>query len=114
MTKKAVIKPRATTFRIEPDVQERLSMLAKSLKRPLNQLVNDAVKMYVERRSKELEGDLEATLSKLRAYRDSDPDFERAIAAFAEAEVTLEDPLEGQRMEELGPAQTKVYELLNG
>lgn len=53
-------------------------------------------------------------LSKLRAYRESDPDFERAIAAFAEAEVNLEDPLEGQRIEERGPVQPKVYDLLNG
>lgn len=114
MTKKAVIKPRATTFRIEPDVQERLSMLAKSLKRPLNQLVNEAVRTFVERRSKELEGDLEANLAKLRAYRQCDPNFEQAIAAFIEAESTLDDPLEGRRTEALGPAQAKVYELLNG
>lgn len=114
MTKKTAVKPRATTFRIEPDVQERLSMLAKSLKRPLNQLVNEAVRTFVERRSKELEEDLEANLARLRSYRESDPNFEQAIVAFAEAEAALDDPLEGQRMKELGPAQKKVHELLNG
>ncbi|CAN5261413.1 hypothetical protein BH24PSE2_BH24PSE2_19080 [soil metagenome] len=114
MRKKAVIKPRATTIRLAPDVQERLSVLAKLLRRPLNQLINEAVQAFVERRSRELEGDLEDSLAKVRACRESDPDFEQAIAAFVDAEATLDDPLDERHAKELGPAQTKVSELLNG
>ena len=32
----------------------------------------------------------------LRAHRESDPDDEKAIAAFAKAELTHPDPLEGK------------------
>ena len=44
--------------------------------------------------------DLEATVKKLRAYRKSDPSFERAIADYVDAEALLkrdQDPAEGQR-----------------
>jgi hypothetical protein len=59
--------------------------------------------------------DLEVTLEALRAYRKSDPGFERAIEDYVDAEASLqEDPAEGQRAEDLGPAQRRVLELLNG
>ncbi len=35
----------------------------------------------------------------LRRYNQSDPNFERAIAALAEAEVNEEDPLEGKAID---------------
>jgi hypothetical protein len=41
--------------------------------------------------------DFEATLKGLRAYRKSDPDFERAIADYIDTEASLqEDPAEGK------------------
>jgi hypothetical protein len=44
------------------------------------------------------EVDLEASLQDLRAFRRRDPDFERAIADYIDAEASLkEDPAEGQR-----------------
>ncbi len=56
-------------------------------------------------RSHELEADLEASLEDLRAYRKSDPCFERAIADYFDAEASLkEDPAEG-RAAGLGPAR---------
>lgn len=36
------------------------------------------------------------TAPRLRGYRKGDPDFERAITAFAEAEASGQDPLEGE------------------
>jgi hypothetical protein len=45
------------------------------------------------------ERSLEANLAGLRAYRKRDPGFQRAIAAFVAAEVSLEDPLEGEPVE---------------
>jgi hypothetical protein len=91
------MRVKASTFRIEPIVQVGLENLSRILKRPMNQLVNEAVKDYVRRRSREVERDLESTLENLRAYRKQDPDFERAIAAFARAEAQSgkEDPAEG-------------------
>ncbi len=51
-------------------------MLGKTLNRPMNQLVNEALRAYAGRRSAEIERDLEATLTRLRAYREQDPDRE--------------------------------------
>jgi len=65
-----------------------------------------------DQKSHHLEADLEATLESLRAYRKSDPNFERAIADYVDAEASLgEDPAEGQAVD-LGPAQTRMIELL--
>ena len=106
---------KATTYRIDPVVQVGLSVLSKVLGRPQNQLVNEAVRDFVARRSQEVEADLEATIEKLRAYRKSDPHFERAIADYVDAEVSLkEDPAEGHRAMNLGPTQTRILDLLNG
>jgi hypothetical protein len=119
---------KASTFRIEPVVQVGLENLSRILKRPMNQLVNEAVKDYVRRRSREVERDLESTLENLRAYRKQDPDFERAIAAFARAEAQFgkEDPAEGTVVvgklvngrlveeEESDSVQTRIRQLLDG
>ena len=76
---------------------EGLAVLVVTLKRPMNQLVNEAVQDFVDRRSREVEHDLEATLTKLRAYRQRDPHFVQAIAAIADAEARVgkNDPAEG-------------------
>ena len=106
---------KATTYRIDPLVQAGLSELSKVLGRPQNQLVNEAVRDFVARRVRQVEADLEATLERLRAYRKSDPNFDRAIADYADAEASLkEDPAEGRSATDLGPAQTRILELLNG
>jgi len=50
---------------------------------------------------REVEADLEATPERLRAYRERDPNFERAIADYVDAEASLkEDPAEGHRAAE--------------
>jgi predicted transcriptional regulator len=105
---------KATTYRIDPTVQVGLSTLSRVLGRPQNQLVNEAVRDFVAKRSREVEMELEATLEALRAYRKGDPNFERAIADYVDAEASLqEDPAEGQSGEDMGPAQARVLELLN-
>jgi predicted transcriptional regulator len=119
--------PKATTFRIDPPVQAALEMLSKTLKRPMNQLVNEAVRAYVARRSAEVARDLEATLARLRAYREQDPDFEDAIEQVANAEAQLgqDDPTEGEIVigtlidgrlieETPGPVQAEIDRLLHG
>ena len=105
---------KATTYRIDPVVQTGLALLSKVLGRPQNQLVNEAVRDFVARRSQEVEADLEATLESLRAYRRSDPNFDRALADWVDAEASLkEDPAEGRRAVDIGPAQARMLELLD-
>ena len=119
-----------TTVRIDPLAQAALENLSLVLKRPMNQLVNEAVKDYVDRRSAEVEHDLEATLTTLRAYRKRDPHFKAAIAAFVDAEARFgkDDPAEGRvvigklvngqlvedrTIEGTSPLQAEIRRLLN-
>ena len=105
----------ATTFRLDPVVKEGLSMLSTLLGRSLNNLVDEAIRDFVARRTMEVENDLEASLEDLRAYRKSDPDFEQAIAGFVDAEMTVKnDPAEGRVIKQTGPAETEMLKILNG
>ena len=104
----------ATTFRIDPVVKAGLAKLGKLTNASLNQLANEAIKEFVVRRTLEVEDELESTLEDLRAYRKGDPDFEHAIAAFAEAETTAKhDPAEGRVVTEAGRNESVVLDLLN-
>jgi hypothetical protein len=58
----------------------------------------------------EAQGDLELTLEDLRAYRKRDPDFERAIAEFIEAEATEDDPAEGRVVTQAAPPKQRRSE----
>jgi len=120
------MQPKATTFRLEPDLQKGLEHLSKVLRRPMNQLVNEALKDYVSRRGLAVEQDLEATLAALRAYRRRDPTFKDAIEAAAKAEarygksdpvegeVVIGDIVDGQLVEDAGPVQSEIRQLLHG
>jgi len=91
----------AFTLRIGAEEREALKNLSKIEGRPINQLLNEAIKSYLSQRGQR-ERLLEANLASLRAYRSKDPGFRRAIAAFAEAEATAKDPLEGEVIEDVG------------
>jgi hypothetical protein len=103
------------TLRIEREERVALEDLSKVLGRPINQLLNDAIKSYLQQRSPR-ERSLQANLERLRAYRKHDPKFQHAIAQFVEAEVNGVDPLEGKPFEEQvnieGPVQSRIRELL--
>lgn len=107
---------KATTFRLDPNVQEGLELIAQILKVPLNRLVNEAVRALVDKRTAEVARSMEETLKVLRARKVKDPDFERAIEEFADSEATYakEDPAEGEVKQKRGPVQTRVHDLLNG
>ncbi len=109
------------TLRIDAAEHSALKKLSKIEKRPINQLLNDAIKAYLNTKGPR-ERDLEVTLASLRAYRRRDPGFKRAIAAFAEAEGSVNDPVEGEPVEgqfvegELkpsGPVQSEIRALLD-
>ena len=108
------------TLRIDAEVRTALEHLSELEGRPINQLLNEAIKIYLGRQSPK-EASLEASLSALQKYRKRDPGFERAIDAFVDAEARHEDPLEGKPVEgqfvagqfqPAGPVQSKIREIL--
>jgi predicted transcriptional regulator len=105
----------AFTLRIDTEERNALETLSKVEGRPVNQLLNEAIRGYL-RRQRPKEQSLEKSLARLRAYREKDPEFKQAISEFVEAEVRLEDPLEGEWTERQsatqGPVQSKIRELL--
>jgi predicted transcriptional regulator len=105
---------KATTFRLDPELQENLSLLSEVLKKPINRLVNEAVKGYLEKRSAEVESDLQRVLDRVKASRRNDPKFEYAIDAAVEAEALFaaEDPAEGHAHPKAGPSQVAVHKLI--
>lgn len=103
-----------TTIRIEAGIKDGLVRLSKLLHQPQNQLVNEALGEFVHRRTLEVENELVSTLKDLRAYRESDPNFERAIKAFVEAEASTEyDPAEGRIVSETCTTGTVMRKLLS-
>ena len=114
---------KATTFRIDPEVQENLVTLAQLEGRPISYLVNEALRDFVTRRNVKHEEKLAASLEKLRRFRRSRPDSDSALymaekEAFvdAEARFTADDPAEGKVVvtaEKLGPVRTRIHELLH-
>ena len=117
---------KATTVRLEPSLQDGLETLSKVLKRPMNQLINEALHDYVSRRSRDVEHDLNKTVAALRAYRRRDPRFKAAIATAAKAEakhgnkdpldgdVVIGDLVDGRLVEEPGPVEAEIHQLLHG
>ena len=110
----------AFTLRIDSEERAALENLSRIERRPVNQLLNEAVRSFLLRRRPK-ERSLEASLERLRAYREHDPQLQRARKAFVEAEASLEDLVEGEPMEgnlvngkvePIGPAQTKIREIL--
>ena len=110
----------AFTLRIDAEERDALESLSRIERRPVNQLLNEAVRSFLLRRRPK-ERSLEASVERLRAYRERDPQFHQARKAFVEAEASVEDPLEGQpvegnlvngRIEPIGPAQSKIREML--
>jgi hypothetical protein len=101
------------TLNIGPEERAALEDLSKMEGRPVNELLNEAVKHYLGWRRGEMRNS-EATLSALRAYRKQDPGFRKAIDEFVEAEAGFEDPLEdGLMQEQLGPVQRKIRDILD-
>jgi hypothetical protein len=76
----------------------------------LNRLANEAVGEYLDAHAATIEAELEATLRRVKAYRQADPDFESAISKFAEAEAesAADDPVEGQT------TRVRIHPFANG
>ncbi|MCH8238175.1 MAG: hypothetical protein IIC06_08380 [Proteobacteria bacterium] len=106
-----------TTVRIDAGIKDGLEKLSKLLHKPQNMLVNEALGEFVLKRTLEVENELVSTLKDLRAYRESDPNFEHAIKAFVEAEASAEhDPAEGRifsETEETDTTETVMHKVLS-
>lgn len=101
-------RPKATTYRLDPAVQESLLKLQRFLNVPQNRLVNEAVKVFVEQRTTQVVAAVEDLLTSVRQHRNADPNFDAAIANLvnAEANFAAEDTLEGSVViENFEPAQ---------
>lgn len=107
---------RATTYRLNPHLQQGLALLGKVRQVSANQMVNEAVGEYLDARTAAVTADLEETLRRVKAYRETDPNFESAIAKFAESEARhgAKDPVEGTEDREARPAQRMVRQLIRG
>lgn len=103
---------KALTLRLTPKLYDALSTLSNVAHRSMNDLVSEAVRRFVVAESSVQARDLEKTLERLRAYNESDPDFEKAIAEFVQAEATHDDPLEGRIVDTKGPVRRKVEAML--
>ena len=110
----------AFTLRIGSQERNALKHLSKIERRPINQLLNEAIKNYLREKG-ERERGLEASLAELKAYRKKDTGFRQAIAKVVDAEATVKDPLEGEPFEgpegggsqkSPGPVQDKLREVL--
>ncbi|MEA3109334.1 MAG: uncharacterized protein QOI88_3939 [Gammaproteobacteria bacterium] len=89
---------KASIFRLDPDAQAALVNLGRLLGRPMNKLVNEAVRDYLLKTSPK-ERELEGTLASLRAYRERDLRVREAPAPY------LSSPVESETM---GPAREFV------
>ncbi len=115
------IMPRvAFTLRMEAEERAALENLSRIERRPVNQLLNEAVKSLLLRRGPR-ERSLETSLERLRAYRKRDPELSEARKAFIDSEASLADPLEGEpiegklidgRVAPIGPTHSRIRELL--
>ena len=101
------------TLRLDEDLYDALSALSGAVRRSRNALICEAVTRYVATESETVAQDLESTLAKLKSYRTTDPGFDRAIEAFAEAEGAVEDPLEGEPHLEDAPIRSRLRSLLS-
>lgn len=101
------------TLRLNPELYEALSSLSSVAHRSMNDLASEAVSNFVVAESRVVARDLEQTLSRLRKYTGRDPDFERAIEAFAEAEIRHDDPAEGTPVTAGSEVRKEVQALLD-
>lgn len=107
---------KAMTLRLDAELQQSLDQFSSLIGKPKNRLVNEAVRMFLERRISETERDLQATLDALKTCRTRDPDYEKAITDFAEAEITHHDtdPFECRKTPAKGSVSEEIRGLLHG
>jgi uncharacterized protein len=80
---------KATLFRLDPDAHSALVQLGKLLGRPMNKLINEAVRAYLLNTS-QAESEVRETLASLSAYRERNLQVAEPTVAYA-AEIAKAD-----------------------
>jgi uncharacterized protein len=83
--------PKATVFRLDPDTHSALAQLSKLLGRPMNKLINEAVRDYLLNTS-QAEREVRETLAGLRAYRERNLQVAEPAVAYASEIAKAADP----------------------
>lgn len=106
------------TTRFQSELYEELQALTKLRRTSINQFVVTAVQNHLRATRHDLLRQYTKTVERLKGYAENDPDFEQAIAVFADAEAAVEDPLEGKvvdpRQSALSPAEQSLEDILDG
>lgn len=97
-SKDAKEQPAKFTLRFKnPETHELLRLVAQSLGMSMNDVAEDFLARELRIAALGLEEQLATVLERLQTYRAAD--LKRDIAAFAEAEVSQEDPLRARHVE---------------
>jgi len=92
-----------------------LEQASQWLKRPMNDVVYDAIVQYVATHTPQSLADrLKGSQQDLERYHQQDPNMDQAIEAFIQAELAGPDPLEGVAFNEEPPIQKEIRTLLHG
>ncbi len=102
-------------LKLDEELYSKLTSLESVMHSSMNQIITDAVSMYVKQKSGTVEQGLETTVQRIRQCVAKDPKFEHAISAFADAETRHEDPVEGTPVTfEISDVQTEIREIIDG
>jgi uncharacterized protein len=82
---------KATVFRLDPGAHSALAQLSKLLGRPMNKLINEAVRDYLLNTS-QAEREVRETLAGLRAYRERNLQVAEPAVAYASEIAKAADP----------------------
>ena len=109
------MKHKSFTLKLDEELYSALTSLESVVHRSVDQIITDALSMYVNQKSGATEKDLENTLRRVQQYAAKDPKFEHAITAFVDAEIQYEDPVEGTPVTSVkSAAQAEIREIIDG
>lgn len=91
---------KAITVRYDDRDDEALALISELTKVSKNRLIIKAIKLLIREESRRLVSDMTSLSEKLKAYSAIDPNSEKAIATFAESEMSVDDPIEGKPITE--------------
>lgn len=104
----------STTVRMDRSMRDMLDVLANTQGVAINALIVHAISAFINRETKTIERDLSATLEQVRAYRVRYRDHRAAIDALVEAEASLPDPAEADRVFKIkGSAEAALLSILD-
>lgn len=84
------------TLRVDQSLKDHLAKLGELRHMTMNKLITQALLQFVSKETLVVQEELEASLTALRRYQESDPNFEQAIEDVVMAELSTDnDPAQG-------------------